>query len=312
MHDMWEPDPLITIVTPCLNAARFLEQAILSVLEQDYPRIEYLVMDGGSTDGTLDILRKYDHALRWYSAPDRGTPDAVNRGFALGQGEILGFLNADDRYYPGAVSTAVQHLLENPDHSGVYGDAWWIDANGARIAPYPVRDFDRVLLERECFICQPASFFRREPFENAGGLDPNLNLTFDYDFWLRFTRTYTLGRTDSTLADSRMHHANKSLSQREGVFRETFKILKRDCGYVPFHWIYGYLCFLADGRDQFFEPFRPSIPSYVESLPLGLWTNPGAMGRYVSEWASAISWAAVRRQLTTGQPIQSPTAPPNE
>lgn len=292
-----EPDPLVTIVTPCLNAERFLEQTILSVLEQDYACVEYIVMDGGSKDGTLDILRKYQHRLRWQSAPDRGTADAVNRGFALGNGEILAFLNADDLYHPYAVSTAVRKLREYPDAAAVYGDAWWIHENGARIAPYPVRDFDRALLERECFICQPASFFRREPFESIGGLDPDFNLTFDYDFWLRLTRTFSVQRIDATLADSRMHHANKTLRQRDSVFRETFQVLKRNCGYVPFPWIYGYLCFRADARDQFFEPFHPSIARYLESLPVGLWMNSSAVGRYVTEWAGVMSWAAARRRL---------------
>jgi glycosyltransferase involved in cell wall biosynthesis len=292
-----EPDPLVTIVTPCLNAARFLEQTILSVLEQDYPRIEYIVMDGGSTDRTIEILKKYQHSLHWESAPDRGTADAVNRGFALGRGEILAFLNADDLYHPHAVSTAVRSLAENPGAAGVYGEAWWIDENGARIAPYPVRDFDRALLERECFICQPASFLRRVPFASTGGLDPDFNLTFDYDFWLRLTRTFSMRRIDATLADSRMHHANKTLSQRDSVFRETFKVLKRDCGYIPFRWIYSYLCFRADARDQFFEPFRPSVPRYLESLPVGLWLNPGAMVRYLADWVSAITWSGIRRRL---------------
>jgi len=297
-----EPD-LVTIVTPCLNAAQFLEQTILSVLNQDYPLIEYIVMDGGSNDGTLDILKKYEHSLQWQSAQDRGTADAVNRGFALGKGEILGFLNADDLYHPHAVATAVRHLHDNPEAAGVYGDAWWIDEQGARIAPYPVRDFDRAMLERECFICQPATFFRRGPFESTGGLDPDFNLTFDYDFWLRLTRTFSLRRINATLADSRMHQSNKTLGQRAKVFRETFKVLKRDCGYVPFQWIYSYLCFRADARDQFFEPFVPSIPRYLESLPVGLWTNPAAMGRYIAEWASVITWEAMRRRLfVSGKP----------
>jgi glycosyltransferase involved in cell wall biosynthesis len=295
-----EPEPLVTIVTACLNAERFLDQTIGSVLAQDYPHIEYIVMDGGSTDGTLAILKKYERSVRSESAPDRGTADAVNRGFALGQGEILGFLNSDDLYHPGAVSAAIRFLQQNPTHAGVYGDAWWIDENGGRIAPYPVREFDRALLERECIICQPASFFRRQPFENAGGLDPEFHLVFDYEFWLRLTRTYSLRRIEATLASSRMHRANKTLSQRDGVFRETSKILQRHCGYVPFHWIYGHLCLQADSRDQFFEPFRPSILRYLESLPIGLWTNSGAMGRYFTEWASRMSWDAMRRRFSSG------------
>ena len=285
-------------MTACLNSERFIEQTVLSVLGQDYPRIEYIVMDGGSTDGTLEILRKYEHALRWQSAPDRGTPDAINRGFALGTGEILGFLNADDLYLPGAVSAAVAQFRENQDAAGVYGDAWWIDEAGARITPYPVRDFDRNDLETECFICQPASLFRRAAFENTGGLDPNLNLTFDYDFWLRFTRTHSLQRIDSTLAESRMHRANKSLGQRRAVFRETFRVLKRDCGYVPFAWVYSYLCFRADSRDQFFEPLKPSIPRFLQSLPFGLWLNPGKIGRYLDEWRSIMNGGALRRRLS--------------
>jgi glycosyltransferase involved in cell wall biosynthesis len=293
-----EREPLVTVVTPCLNAARFLEQTILSVLEQDYAHIEYIVMDGGSTDGTIDILRKYEHKLHWECAKDRGTADAVNRGFALGKGEILAFLNADDLYQPGAISNAVRSLLENPGAAGVYGEAWWIDERGARIAPYPVHDFDRALLERECFICQPASFFRRQAFESTGGLDPSLQLTFDYDFWLRFTRTFSMARIEATLAESRMHNSNKTLGQRDQVFRETFKVLKRDCGYVPFRWIYSYLCYRSDARDQFFEPLRPSIPRYLESLPVGLWTNPGAIGRYLAEWASVMSWVGLRRRLS--------------
>jgi glycosyltransferase involved in cell wall biosynthesis len=289
MPATWEPDaPLVTVVTPCRNAEKFLEQTILSVLSQDYPHIEYIVMDAASTDRTLDIIRKYEHRLQWRSAPDGGTADAVNRGFELGTGSILAFLNADDLYHPGAVATAVRHLREHPNAGGVYGDAWWIDEHGDRIAPYPVRDFDRSVLERECFLCQPASFLRREPFEHTGGLDPAFQLTFDYEFWLRFTRTYSMLRIDATLADSRMHKANKTLGQRDRVFRETFQVLLRNCGYVPFQWIYGYLCFQADGRDQFFEPFRPSRLRYLQSLPVGLWMNSAHLGRYFAEWANVI------------------------
>lgn len=290
-------EPLVTIVTPVLNSERFLEQTIRSVLEQDYPNLEYIVMDGGSADRTLKIIKMYEGRLRWRSEPDRGVADAINKGFEAGGGEILGFLNADDRYLPGAVSAAVHRLRENPETAGVYGEALWIDQDGARIANYPVRDFDRATLEKECFICQPASFFRRSGFESVGGMDPDLNLSFDYDFWLRMTRTHRLQRIPETLAESRMHRANKTLGQREAVFRETFKVLKRNCGYVPFSWVYSYLCYRADARDQFFEPLQPSILRYLESLPAGLWLNPGAPVEYVREWAGILSWSALRRRL---------------
>jgi glycosyltransferase involved in cell wall biosynthesis len=299
---MWEPDPpLVSIVTPCLNAARFIEEAIESVLAQDYPRIEYIVMDGGSTDGTLEILRrvlhKYDGRLRFVSERDGGTADAINRGFRLSHGRIFTYLSADDVYLPGAVSTAVQALRENPEAAVVYGDAWWIDDAGSRIAPYPVRDFDAALLARECFICQPASFLRREAFENVGGMDPAWNLTFDYELWIRLARTYELRRVEGILALSRMHRANLSLGQRQKVFRQTFQVLRRHYGYVPFQWIYAYLCHRADGRDQFFDPLRPSTLRYLESLPAGLWLNRAAPVRYFREWFGIMSWAGLLRRF---------------
>jgi glycosyltransferase involved in cell wall biosynthesis len=296
---MWEPDPrLVSIVTPCLNAASYLEQAIESVLAQDYPRIEYIVMDGGSTDGTLDILRRYEGRLRWISERDRGTPDAINRGFRLTKGEIFTYLNADDMYLPNAVSAAVRAFREHPDAAVIYGGAWWVDEIGQRIAPYPVHDFDRTLLARECYICQPAAFLRREAFENAGGMDPDLNLTFDYELWMRLSRVHEFRRIEEDLALSRMHRTNKSLGQRREVFRETFRVMRRHYSYIPFQWVYGYLCFQADGRDQFFEPFQPSVLRYLQSLPRGLILNRTAMFRYLSEWFRAMSWAGLRRRVT--------------
>jgi glycosyltransferase involved in cell wall biosynthesis len=289
--------PLVSVVTPCLNAERYLEQTIQSVLAQDYPRIEYIVMDGGSTDGTLDLLRRYENRLRWVSQKDRGTPDAINRGFDLSRGEIFAYLNADDVYLPGAVSTAVRAFRGDPEPAVVYGGAWWIDETGNRIAPYPVRDFDPALLARECFICQPAAFIRRDAFESVGRMDPELNLTFDYELWMRLARTYEMRRIDGTLALSRMHRSNISLGRRGPVFRETFRILRRHYGYVPFQWVYGYLCYRADRRDQFFETFRPSVLRYLESLPAGLFWNRTAMIRYFTEWFGIMSWAGLRRRL---------------
>jgi glycosyltransferase involved in cell wall biosynthesis len=285
--------PLVSIVTPCFNAAKFIGETVESVLAQDYPRIEYIVMDGGSTDGTVDVLKRYGQRVRWISEPDRGAADAINRGFGISGGEIFTYLNADDVYLPGAVSTAVRCF----EGDAVYGGAWWIDEAGERLAPYPVRDFDPGLLARQCFICQPASFIRREAFENVGGMDPELSLTFDYEFWMRLAKTYDIRRIEGTLALSRMHRANKSLGQRTGVFRETFRILRRHYGYVPFQWIYAYLCYRADGRDQFFEPFQPSVLRYLESLPKGLVENPSAMGRYFQEWFRVMSWGGLLRRI---------------
>jgi glycosyltransferase involved in cell wall biosynthesis len=293
--------PLVSIVTPCFNAARFIEQTILSVLAQDYPHIEYVVMDGGSTDGTVEILKRYAERLKFVSAPDQGASDAINRGFALTRGEIFTYVNADDVLLPNAVSTAVKFF----EADVVYGGAYWIDESGARIAPYPVRDFDPALLARECFICQPASFLRRDAFERAGLMDPSLHLTFDYELWMRMAKKCRFHRIDAALAESRMHRENKSLGQRDAVFRETFRILRRHYSYVPFQWIYCYLCYRTDRRDQFFEPFHPSIRSYLESLPVGLWMNRGSALRYGAEWARVMSWSGFLRRLTPAARIGS-------
>jgi len=315
---MWEPDPpldspLVSIVTPCLNSARFIEATIQSVLAQDYPRIEHIVMDGGSTDGTIDILRRCSQrerfnvasrassqrALTWISERDRGAADAINRGFAQSRGEIFAFLNADDAYLPGAVTAAVRAFEANPGADVVYGGGNWIDEEGRPVGPYPVRDFDRALLARECFICQPASFIRRAAFENAGGMDPDLHLTFDYELWIRLARIHPMHRIaqPEVLAVSRMHATNKSLGQRREVFRETFRILEKHYGYVPFQWVYAYLCFRADGRDQFFEPLQPSVARYLESLPAGLLMNRSAMGKYLAEWFRVMSWGGFLRRI---------------
>ena len=301
------PDPpLVSIVTACYNAAQFIEDTMESVLAQDYPRIEYIVMDGGSTDETVEILAGYEARFAgripytWTSEKDHGAADAINRGFERASGEIFAFLHADDVYLPGAVSAAVRDLQENPDTDVAYGGAFWIDERGERIGPYPVRDFDPELLARECYVCQPASFFRRAAFENAGGLDPTLECSFDYDLWIRLARMRPLHRVEQDLALSRMHRTNKTLGLRLQVFRETFQILKRHYGYVPFECIYAYLCYRADGRDQFFEPFRPSTLRYLQSLPAGLAMNPAAMWKYFGEWWRVMSWDGLRRRISVG------------
>jgi glycosyltransferase involved in cell wall biosynthesis len=304
---MWAPDtrndsplvsPLVSIVTPSFNAARFIEQTIESVLAQGYPRIEYIVMDAGSTDGTLDILRRYESPkLTWISEPDGGAADAINRGLARSHGDVLAFINADDVYAPGAVATAVRAFEDHTEAAVIYGSGIWIDEEGKTIGPYPVRDFESERLARECFLCQPASFIRREAFENVGGLDPKLQLTFDYELWMRLARTYKFHRIDDVLALSRMHQSNKSLGQRQEVFKETFTILQRHYGYIPFEWIYSYLCYCADGRDQFFEALQPSIVRYLQSLPAGLWMNRSSMGKYFVEWFRVMSAAGLRRRI---------------
>ncbi|MCL6508239.1 MAG: glycosyltransferase [Bryobacteraceae bacterium] len=289
------PDlPLVSIVTPCFNSARYLEHAIQSVLSQDYPRIEYIVMDGGSTDGSLEILRRYEGKLLWHSGPDRGQCDAINRGFLWSGGSIFGFLCADDAYLPGAVSTAVRHMLANPEYAGVYGEGWLVDGSGRILRAYPTQPFDPALLQKQCFICQPAAFLWREVFADVGMLDPDLHYGLDYDLWIRVARKYRLLKLNEFLAVSRMHVGAKTLRDRAAVYRANIRVVRKHFSYVPFRHVYGYACSLLDSRDGFFEPVPPSLGKYWLAVALGCRINFRYLRRFWTE-ALAEAWRALRR-----------------
>jgi glycosyltransferase involved in cell wall biosynthesis len=279
-----KPDqPLVSIVTPSYNMAAFLEQCIESVLNQDYPWIEYIVMDGGSTDGTLEVLRRHERRLRYESHPDKGQCDAINQGFLRSRGRIFAFLCADDFYLPGAVSTAVRRMLESPGYAGIYGEGYLADEQGKVLRRYPTREFDPELLKTECFICQPAAFLWREAFEEAGMMDPDLHYSVDYDLWARIARRRRLRKVDEYLAVSRMHRGAKTLRDRRKTYYGTVEVLKRYYGYVPFKDIYGYCCSLLDERDGFFEPVPPSAGKYILSVAYGSYQNLRRLPRFWKE-----------------------------
>jgi len=269
--------PLVSIVTPCCNAARFIEETIESVLRQDYPAIEYIVMDGGSSDGTLDIVKRYEGRLRWHSAKDDGQADAVNRGFGLTTGDIFAFLNADDTYLPGAVARAVEGFARHPEAAVVYGDARHVGQDGSRIGPYPVEPFDAARLERRCLICQPAAFIRRAAFAACGGLDARLRFAIDYDLWIRLARTHRLVKIDAELATSRLHADAKTVGQQSAAMWETIQLLRRHYGYAPFNWVYGYFHNRRSRQGLASEPPRLSLASAAPALAWGLgcnWRHP--------------------------------------
>jgi glycosyltransferase involved in cell wall biosynthesis len=274
--------------------ARYLPATIESVLSQDYPAIEYIVMDGGSTDETPDILRGYRDRLRFHIAKDKGPSDAVYQGFLGAQGEILAWLNADDIYLPGAVRTGAEYLERQPEVDVVYGQGRWIDEQGGVIDRYPTLPFDSQMLAQDCFICQPASFMRATSYRRCS-LDPDVNQSFDYDLWIRMAKQgFRFASIPDYLAESRMHSGAKTIRERADVFRASMSLLRRHYGYIPFPWVLSYTAFCVDGRDQFFEPFRPSLWKYLLSLPVGLWHNPSKPLRFLGEWA-AVARNALRR-----------------
>jgi glycosyltransferase involved in cell wall biosynthesis len=280
--------PLVSIVTPSYNMGRFVEQTIRSVLSQDYPRIEYVVMDGGSEDETVPILERYSGRLRYHSGADAGAADAIRQGVQRTRGEIVAYLNADDVYLPGTVSAAIRAFDETPDADVVYGDAVWIDEAGAIIRPYPAKEFDARELIRECFICQPAAFIRRSAYDAVGGIDPALEYTFDYDLWLRLARRHRFVYLHRVLAHSRMHPANKTIGSRRRVLRETMDTVRASAGYAGFGHVYAYACHLLDHRDQFFQPLEPSWLKYAVALGLGVAFNRLASAPFLREYLAVM------------------------
>jgi glycosyltransferase involved in cell wall biosynthesis len=206
--------PLVSIITPSLNQGGFIEAAIESILAQDYPAIEYLVVDGGSTDGSLDILRRYGERVRWICEPDAGQADAINKGVRMTRGEVLAWLNADDLYAPHAVSRAIRALQAHPEAALVYGHAELIDCEGRLIeACAYVEPFNlRRLIHYGDFIMQPATFFRREAFLDVGGLDTSLHYCLDYDLWIKLALRYPVHYLPEVLARARIYPQTKTAS----------------------------------------------------------------------------------------------------
>jgi glycosyltransferase involved in cell wall biosynthesis len=266
--------------------AGFLRETIDSVLAQGWPRLDYLVMDGGSRDGTRELLESYGDRIRWVSETDGGQADAINRGFERTRGQIFAFLNADDTYRPGALATAAAGFAANPGAAVVYGDADLVDAAGATVRPFPTEDFDRGRFQHGCFISQPATFARREAWSEVGGLNAGLRYALDYDLWIRMSEHHAFARIPGTLATSRMHPDNKSLGERGALYREGLAVVRRHFGYVPMSWLEQYARYLVDRVDQLYENSDPSRRSRAVALALGLRYNPIQWRRFWRDWQS--------------------------
>jgi glycosyltransferase involved in cell wall biosynthesis len=208
--------PLVSIVTPSFNQAAFLEETLRSVLEQDYEPIEYVVVDGGSTDGSVEIVRRYEDRLAWWtSEPDRGQAHAINKGFARSNGEYLGWLNSDDTLLPGAISRLVAALERDPGLALVYGDAVWLDESSRELGPLRAREWGLRAMSRSgsAHLLQPASLWRRETWERVGPLDESLHYVFDTAFFLRMAAMGRARHLPEPLAGYRLHPASKTYSE---------------------------------------------------------------------------------------------------
>jgi glycosyltransferase involved in cell wall biosynthesis len=223
---------LVSIVTPSFNQAPYLEATIRSVLEQDYADIEYIVVDGGSSDGSVDILKKYASRLAWWvSEKDKGQTDALNKGFARAKGEIMAYLNSDDTYQPGAVAAAVDFLRDQPEVGLVYGDANFIDENGRVIGRFPAAQTDYRRLRRGyVHIPQQAAFFRADLWRKVGPLDPSFYFAMDYDLWVRLAGLAPVRYVPRTWANFRLHRRGKTIAADDRCWPEMLRIHFRDGG----------------------------------------------------------------------------------
>lgn len=217
---------LVSIITPSYNQAKYLEDTIQSVLFQDYENLEYIIIDGASTDGSIEIIKKYaDKLALWISEKDNGQAEAINKGFARATGEIVAWLNSDDFYLPGVISAVVQTFKENPNVVLVYGNMLAVDQNGQTINQLT---YHQLTLEHLlCFqiIGQPAVFMRRDALEKAGFLSPDFHFLLDHHLWLRIALQGPILHVDEIWAGARYHPEAKNRAKAAEFGQEAFRIL---------------------------------------------------------------------------------------
>lgn len=279
--------PQVSVLMPSLNQHEFIEAAVRSVFGRSSTAVELLVVDGGSSDGTLGLLEKllneFSPRLRWTSGPDRGPANAVNKALRMARGEIIGWLNADDIYAREAIDAAVQGFARDSDLVMLYGEAEYLDATGRSLDRYPTKMPSAGIeaFRSGCFICQPTVFLRRCVFEKLGMLDEELSTAFDFDLWLRIFRHFPqrIGHIDRVQAFSRVHGRTITSLQRKAVVSEAARLLARYLRSAEPHWILTYVNEVAR-----------AYPSYDLTLDLR-----GHVSALVSELASCFDPPALAR-----------------
>jgi glycosyltransferase involved in cell wall biosynthesis len=262
-----EEFPFISIVTSSLNQGKYIEENIKSVLNQKYPHFEHIVIDGGSIDGTIDILKKYKHLI-WVSEKDRGQSEATNKGFRKAKGEIIGWLNSDDYYEPNAFFTVIQNLNRAERRYLVFGDCYTINEKGDRIGyikgqlPHP-KDWFKYW-KKDYRIPSASVFFYKDIFGKVRYLDENIHYVMDDDYFLRINEHYQFHYIEQPLSNMRIHDCAKTSLRGEMFEREWFGILKKQWANLPFIDRYAYLYNALSFRSNI---LRESAYSKMEELP---------------------------------------------
>lgn len=226
--------PKISIITPSYNQGNFIEQTINSVLKQDYPNLEFIIIDGGSTDQTIKILQKYNDKIIWLSEKDQGQTDAINKGCKMATGEIIAFINSDDTYINNSLFKVAEYFSNNPKKKWLYGKCRIINEKNIETRKF-ITWYKNILMKKYSytkllcvnFICQPTVFWRKEIFSNSGFFDTTQQYAMDYDFWLRIGQKYPAGFINDRLANFRFHHNSKSAKSFNYQFADDLSLAKK-------------------------------------------------------------------------------------
>lgn len=230
-------EPLVTVAVPSFNHGRFIHDALASIFQQEVP-VEVFVLDGGSTDQSVEIIRKWENQLGgWRSHADGGQAKAINEGIAQGCAPYVCWLNSDDWFLPSGLAKLVSELATHPESAAVYGRSWNAVQKTGKRYPAWVEPFNERRLALRCFISQPASLIRRSAWESVGGLDEKLHMAMDYDLWWRlFKQTGALYFLDDFVAVNREHKDTKTKTQRFRHYQEAMAIVRKHYGRVPLKW----------------------------------------------------------------------------
>lgn len=296
--------PLVSIVTPTLNRVELLEYTLRSVRNQSYPNLEHVVVDGGSTDGTLDLLRRYEgtYSLRWFSKADDGMYQAINRGLHLAEGQIVAYLNSDDLYFPWTVDVVVEAFGERPDADFVYGDAIAVeDSTGWQSLNFQPR-FNRDYICRCGFLCQPTVFWRRRVGDEEGGFDESLKYVADCDYWMRTSKRRRFVKVDEFLAIERNHGKTLRAEQMDALWSELASVRGR---YVQTYGL-GHRVASASHRLRMAITGRAYLAWFLVRSTLRVGAGRGPWSRYRTARPAAIRWHLLPLRLIPGMAARRP------